>query len=356
MSRIAYIDHSFHKKTISTKFIPDMLVRRGHVVDFFWDEAWQGGTPLDWKEVADYDAIIMFQSCIPVYGKYYSKLHPNVTYIPMLDQFGVWCGPLFNLTEFWEPFQGCKVLNFSSALHAMVNGFGIKSKFVRYYQPVQEKMVTFDGGLRGFFWLRREDEIPWSTVRALIDGTHFESFHLHMATDPGFKQGSVPSSEDIIKYNITISTWFDQKTDFENVLTNANVFFAPRAEEGIGQSVLEAFVKGQCVVAPNQGTMNEYILNGINGILYEIENPQPLDFTIAQQLGTTGWHVAKRGYENWLKQEKEIVSFMLTPADHFYSGKYDHFENKTLNKSAQHGRRWLKGQLKRILGQNTSSK
>lgn len=326
-----------------------MLVRRGHVVDFFWDEAWQGGTPLDWKEVADYDAIIMFQSCIPVYGKYYSKLHPNVTYIPMLDQFGVWCGPLFNLTEFWEPFQGCKVLNFSTALHAMVSGFGIKSKCVRYYQPVREKVVSYEGGLRGFFWLRREGEISWSTVRALIDGTHFESFHFHMATDPGFEQGVSPSAEDIAKYNISISTWFDQKNDFEKVLNNANVFFAPRAEEGIGQSVLEAFTKGQCVVAPNQGTMNEYIIDSVNGLLYNLDNIKPLDFSNAKHLGETSYQIANDGHEKWLALEESIHSFIITPAATFYEGKYSHFNNTVAYSHNKNVQRWVKRQLKRFM-------
>lgn len=345
MSLIAYVDHSFHKKTASTQFIPLMLMRYGHEVVFFWDEAWHGGEAVKWSSVAKYDAVIMFQSCIPVYGQYYSQLHPNVTYIPMLDQFGAWCGPLFNLTEFWEPFQGCKALNFSSALHSMVNGFGIKSKSVRFYQEVQDSFKRPTDGLRGFFWLRREEQIPWSTIRTLIGNTEFKSFHLHLATDPGTKEGVPPCQEDIDKYSITISTWFDDKKDFELVLDGANVFFAPRAEEGIGQSTLEAFSRGQCVVAPNQGTMNEYIINGVNGFLYERDNPVALDFSSALALGHEGWQAARIGFQEWQRQEEDIVKFVLTPCADLYAGKYDHFRVTRESSTYSNKARWIRDKL-----------
>jgi len=353
MAIIAYIDHSYHKKTISTKFIPDILTRHGHSVDFFWDESWQKGKTIPWECVAGYDAIVMFQSCIPLYGAYYAQQHPNVTYIPMLDQFGGWCGPLFNLTEFWEPFQGCKILNFSSAIHSMVTGFGIKSKAVRYYQrPLDEPTRPADG-LRGFFWLRREEEIPWSTIRTLIEGSYFRSIHLHLATDPDKKTGTLPSETDMKTFNITVSTWFEDKAAFEHELDKANVFFAPRAEEGIGQSMLEAFSRGQCVVAPNQGTMNEYILNGINGLLYDISNPVPLDFSNAIELGSTGWKAAQIGFQEWQRQEIDIVNFLLTPSAEMYTGKYNHFQHKAHNSLTNKSKQWVKNNLKALPGGQT---
>ena len=46
MARIAYVDHSYHRTTGSTAFLPEMLTERGHRVDIFWDEAWIGGEPV----------------------------------------------------------------------------------------------------------------------------------------------------------------------------------------------------------------------------------------------------------------------------------------------------------------------
>jgi hypothetical protein len=324
MARIAYLDHSFHRKTRSTAFLAEILLRYGHSVDYFWDDAWNGGASVGWQQVSGYDVVVMFQAFSPVGSNYYSKLHPNVVYVPMLDQFGVWQGPLFNLNGFWEPFQGAKVLNFSSSLHAMCTGFGIKSHLVRYYPPAFEYAEPPQQGLHGFFWIRREEQLPWRTVRKLISGTKFDSFHVHLACDPGGVQAKAPSTEDMVKYNITTSTWFEDKSEFDVVLARANVFFAPRMEEGIGQSFLEALARGQCVVAPNSGTMNEYIIPGVNGLLYDATYPQALDFSNAIEMGRSARKAALLGRASWDDREPELVKFILAPYIEVYSGKYQH--------------------------------
>lgn len=327
MSKIAYIDHSFHKKTVSTKFVPDLLSNRGHTVDFFWDDAWQGGRAVDFAEVLHYDAVIMFQSYATLRNEeFFKNLHHNITYIPMLDQFGVWRGPIFNLMAFWKPFQGCKVLNFSMAVHGMAVGMGIRSKLFRFYREpsvhIEERM-----GLHGFLWVRREDEVSWEVVKKLITTTLFDSFHLHVAKDPGSPEIKMPSIEDIAKYNITISTWFDDKKDFEQVLDKANVFFTPRMEEGIGQSFLEAFSRGQCVVAPNNGTMNEYIQDGFTGLLYDHENPKPLNFSNVKNICVNTHEACKAGYEQWLKSQDALVEYILMPNTIAYKYRYDYFSD-----------------------------
>jgi hypothetical protein len=324
VARIAYIDHSFHRTTRSTEFLPEILCRHGHVVDHFWDDAWQGGTPVAWSDVASHDVVIMFQSFCRPDERYFSRSHPNVVYIPMLDQFGLWQGPLYNLSAFWEPFQGSKVLNFSNALQSMTTAFGISSHFVRYYQPVPASPVPAREGLHGFFWLRRELQLPWKTIRQLIEGARFDSFHLHLAIDPGTPAPQLPSAEEIARHRITTSTWFEHKSDLNAVMERANLYFAPRAEEGIGQSFLEAMGRGQCVVAPNQGTMNEYILPGVNGLLFDIHNPQPLDFSDVARLGERARESTIAGRAAWEAAEEELVRFVLTPSEALYVGRYRH--------------------------------
>ena len=334
MSTIAYIDHSYHQSTLSTDFIPEILRRFGHTVDFFWDNSWQGGNHITWHEVESYDAVIMFQSLCPINSEYYRDIHPNVIYIPMLDQFGIWQGPLFNLTEFFNPFHGCKILNFSYALHGLVTGLGIKSKLVKYYQPVENIGLIPTQGLHGFLWIRREEEISWKIVKALIAESHFDSFHIHLANDPGTAKPIKPSSSDIEKYNITMSTWFKNKSDFKAVLEKANVYFAPRMEEGIGQSFLEAFSRGQCVIAPDNGTMNEYIINGINGLLYDAKKPAPLNLENSIMIGACGREAAAIGRLKWESNELDIVNFILNPNKLFYTKKYRHdFTKSNCNKT-----------------------
>ncbi|RMH92273.1 glycosyltransferase [Stutzerimonas zhaodongensis] len=301
-----------------------MLHRHGHVVEYFWDESWAGGAAVSWEGVENHDVVIMFQAYSPILERYYRTLHPNVIFIPMLDQFGVWQGPLFNLARFWEPFQGSKVISFSNAVHAISVGAGIASHHCRYYQPVAERDLSDMQGLHGFFWLRREDQIPWKTIRSLIAGSNFDSFHIHLASDPGSPEPVLPSEEDIKRYRITTSTWFQDKVELYGVLEKANVFFASRMEEGIGQSFLEALARGQCVVAPNNGTMNEYILHGMNGLLYESTDPQPLNFYNVQALGSAGRQSVSLGQRAWQEGEERLVRYIVTPSEHLYVGKYVH--------------------------------
>lgn len=324
MATIAYVDHSFHKKTLSTDFLPKIFRRHGHTVDYFWDESWAGGSPVNWCSVANYDVVIMFQAYCPILEQNYRRLHPNVIFIPMLDQFGIWQGPLFNLSRFWEPFQGSKTISFSSAVHAIAVGSGVSSYRCRYYQEVSDKDLSERDGLHGFFWLRREDEIPWKTIRTLISASNFDSLHIHLASDPGSSQPQLPSEEDIRRFNITTSTWFKEKADLYGVLERANVFFCPRMEEGIGQSFLEALSRGQCVVAPNHGTMNEYILHGINGLLFESSDPAPLCFDQAKLIGRIAREAVAIGRRQWQEDEERLVRYVLTPSEALYIGKYIH--------------------------------
>ena len=325
MARIAYLDHSFHRTTKSTAFLPEILVRHGHSVDFFWDDAWQGGAPVPWEDVQSHDVVIMFQSYCAPEKRYFRQSHPNVVYIPMLDQFGIWLGPIFNLSGFWEPFHGSKVLNFSNAVHCMTTGFGIVSYFARYYQPILHPVPKPpQQGLHGFFWLRRELQLPWRVIRRLIENTRFDSLHIHLATDPGTLPPELPSAEDVARHRITTSVWFENKAELNALMERANVFFAPRLEEGIGQSFLEAMCRGQCVVAPNQGTMNEYIIPGVNGLLYDNDNPQPLDFSAVHKLGAEARNGVSAGRLIWEQGEADLVRFILTPSEALYAGKYQH--------------------------------
>jgi hypothetical protein len=324
VARIAYLDHSFHRTTRSTEFLPELLRHHGHVIDYFWDDSWRGGAPVRWSAVGGHDVVIMFQSYCQPEGVYFSIRHPNVIYIPMLDQFGGWQGPTFNLSEFWEPFQGSKVLNFSNAGHCMTTSFGIASHFVRYYPPVVDRPNPPTEGLHGFYWLRRELEMPWQLIRKLIANTRFDSFHIHLSTDPGFPPARQPSDEDIARHKITTSAWFENKADLDVLIARANIYFAPRLNEGIGQSFLEAMSRGQCVVAPNQGTMNEYIVPGLNGLLYDPRRPVALDFSNCFELGRQAKRGARYGRALWEQSEEDLLSFILAPSRDLYFNGYQH--------------------------------
>jgi hypothetical protein len=98
-------------------------------------------------------------------------------------------------------------------------------------------------------------------------------------------------------------------------LLQHNVYFAPREVEGIGFSFLEAMASGMCVVAPNMPTMNEYISNGTNGLLYSLEKRFPVDLSRAKEIGARARETIERGFVDWQKQKEWLVDFLVKPGE-----------------------------------------
>lgn len=318
MASIAYLDHSFHEQSQSNMFLVDILRRHGHEVDIFWDDLWDGGEAVHFNRLRAYDIVIMFQNTSSTLIPNFNRIHPNVIFVPMLDTLLLSYCPHSKPREIFKKFDGSKVISFSTAMHCFAITSGLCSLSVKYYpQPVAERPAQ-PTSLRGFFWLRNSSRVSWPLICALLGESKFENLHIHIAPDPKSPTPVLPTQEEKNKYNITTSTWFERKEDYMKILENANVFFAPRLDEGIGQSFLEAMSYGQCVVAPDNGTMNEYILHGLNGLLYDANNPKPLDFTSANELGDAAFVSVKAGYARWKSQEESLMQYIENPSSVIY--------------------------------------
>jgi len=69
-----------------------------------------------------------------------------------------------------------------------------------------------------------------------------------------------------------------------------------------------------CVVAPDRPTMNEYVRHGENGLLYDPDHPQALDFSNARALGLAARRSIEHGFVRWQAQIPALQSFILEPA------------------------------------------
>jgi len=306
--RLAFIDHSFHQKTTATFFLMDML-REHCEVEIFWDESWLNGPRVDIGKLGQmgFDTIILFQlidKYTPVELKNCGCR--NIVLIPMYDHSGGWPD------SFWLQYRDYKILNFSRSLHRKLETLGLKTKYFQYFLPPDLPMPEHRGpeALHGFFW-QRTDQISWDQIHTLISGTDFESFHLHLAVDPPGYRKVVPSAEDMKKYDIVISEWSDSREEYLKILSASNVFFAPRLYEGIGMSFIEAMAQGKFIVAPDYPTMNEYVVDGVNGLLYDPNNISPLTFPSAIDFEVSVRTRAGDGYEKWISQKAELTDFIL---------------------------------------------
>ncbi|MEA5411690.1 glycosyltransferase [Synechococcus sp. BA-120 BA3] len=328
--KIAYCDHSYHQKTRSTLFLPELLLQSGHTVDYFWDSGWEGGSRVGFKELERYDAVVIFQAIPHGLPDCVAKFHPNVTLIPMLDQFGIAKGPLFDLSRLWRPFHGSKVLSFSSAIHAIATSNGIASMHCQYMPPSTGRSLRVHrhdakDSLRVFFWARRPSEISIDMVgRLLCDHQTNLSLHVHLSADPG----EVETSDEDVRstfpecQSLTISRWFESKEEIMRIIHDCDVYIAPRLEEGIGQSFLEALSGGLCVVAPNNGTMNEYLVDGVNGMLYNPCEPKPLLLTNIGRIRENAHQTAEQLVKNWESDTGRVVEFICKPSSTCYEEQH----------------------------------
>lgn len=113
------------------------------------------------------------------------------------------------------------------------------------------------------------------------------------------------------RFSLTYSTWFDTRKEMQKIIESSSIYIAPRFAEGIGMSFLEAMAMGRCVVAVNNPTMNEYIINGVTGFLYEYENPKIFIDTDILEIQKNTYNYIKEGYENWEKDKFQILDWVL---------------------------------------------
>lgn len=303
--RVGFVDHSFHQKTRSTEFLIELL-RGSAEVEVLWDHSWDGGQGVSAEELneREFDALVFFQMLYP--AKWLRQLGcRNITLVPMYDA-AAGCSD-----EEWLEYRDCKMLNFSREIERRHARLGLSSMCCQYFSEPEAGPPSFDG-LRGFFWQRTED-VTWEHVRRLIEGTRFESFHLHLAVDPGGYRVVEPSDEEQRSCRFTVSGWSEGGADYRALRQRANVFFAPRKTEGIGKAFLEALGAGMLVVAPNAPTMNEYIVNGSNGLLFEPRDPKPLSFVDAEEMGGRARCLSTASFAKWTREASGIPGFVMAP-------------------------------------------
>lgn len=311
--RVAYIGHAFHQKTGSTLFLIDLLRQHATV------ECWFGepGVGVTWKWRAEfderrYDVIVIFQ--LHEAFELLSGRHPNVVFVPMYDAM-FWAGNFY-----WKAsYNAAKIACFSWALRQQVMCRGaVHAGFQYYPDPSQHAVVEDFDTLRGLLWYRRRGISP-DLVFGLCRGTEFERFVVHNAPDPDNEPESDWTAPPNIR-RLDRTQWSTDREAYATALRDANVFFAPRPVEGIGMSVLEAMASGHCVVAPDAPTMNEYISNGANGLLYVPDRRMPLDFADARAIAARARESVERGHERWLTSIPALLDFLLTPIAELRAG------------------------------------
>jgi len=292
--RIAFLGHSYHAITGSSRFMQAILQARLGEVTVFEDASWQGGAPVDVAAVlaGGFDAIHVWQMEQPLAALVAAKPGVPVYWYPMQDSArhlgaGFWA----------RVAPGARIIAFCRAVHEDAVRRGLDSAWFQFFpDPAAVAPTVAEDGV--FCWPRRE-EFGWPLLRRLLPAGYAGRLHLHDHPDPGCAPPVLPDAGDIAAHGITLSRWFPDRAALDRLLAGFAVYVAPRLHEGIGMAVLEALARGQCVAAADRATMNEYITDGVNGLLFDPERPRRLDFTRAAALGARARELVGLGHVRW---------------------------------------------------------
>lgn len=296
--KLLYIDLSFHQKTKSSQFLAAYL-SSFYDIDFFYvDSVYEPGVDYS-LEIAKkaYDTVLFFQ-VIPDEANLKKITHPNVIFVPMYDTVAGWPD------ENWLYLKQLKIISFSKTISEKLARLGFQQVFYLQYFP---KPGIFQPGKADeiFFW-QRLTAIHFNIIKQFVLPAY--KIHLHFALDPG-QTGTMPEPDDIQKYHITFSTWFENKEEMEALLKDKAIYIAPRFLEGIGMSFLDAMATGKAVMAFDQPTMNEYIQDHQTGYLFSTQF-KTLDFSDLREVQARSYESILDGYEIYLKRLPMIVDFM----------------------------------------------
>ena len=272
-----FIDHEYHKRTGSAKFFLDIL-RKSFVVDeHYYDRYYR--TRVE-KVVADYDGVIIWEFPISR-NKFFFRGKKNV-FVPMYDN---------EWASYWQwkriAWSGMGVISFCDKVTAHAKRCGVKNILdVRYFPNPSDFPQKKGESKRVFLWER--GDISEDTVKKLFPPELGYTF-------------------DVKKGDEFLSC-----EEYLSRIAACEIVVAPRRKEGIGMAFLEAMAMGKCVVAHNDATMNEYIKDGVNGILFDAD--RPIAITESQVLSVrSNIHESKdQLYGAWSEDMKKICDFIFT--------------------------------------------
>jgi len=304
--KICYIGYDFHRKTNSAAFLLDFLQERSTVFQRYDHHVGEDATKtfdLEGLVEADFDLIWVHQLEYIARSIADLSLRSRLIFTPMFDG----CRNLPD--SYWLGFANrddIRVISFSSTLHHKISRLGVNSYRFQYFPEPGPEPEEHGNIKQAFFW-QRANRPSWDVVKKLFSETADISFHLHLAADPSLS-AEIDVDAERKEHALSVSRWFDDPGEYRRLVEKSSIYVAPREFEGIGMSFLEAMAAGRCVVAPDQPTMNEYITHGVNGLLYDIDNPAPLDFSRFEQLGKAARQSVVNGYRNWTWDVKHRLS------------------------------------------------
>lgn len=303
MEEVLFIGYNYHLKTKSCDFILEELESNFIVTKIFTEVNMESShAKLSNLSNKKYDILIFWQIIpnLDLINKYIS--FKRGVFFPMYDSV-----PSRRKIVKWWHIRDFQIISFSLKLHIEFKRLGLSSNYIQYF-PKPAKKLSYGNPNSAFFWYRHKS-ISFKDAEQICKNLKIRHLHIHNANDPGHEATLYKDSKEL---NITTSSWFESREELSDTLSKSAYFIAPRNKEGIGMAFLEAMAHGKCVVAKDNSTMNEYIKNKENGLLYkkDISNSK-LDLNKMQRNAYTS---ITNGYKKWEADKEMIIECMQKDA------------------------------------------
>lgn len=295
MRSLLLFDHKYHQKTCSINFLEELLAEQYEITKFY----------MDFGENRDKNTEAFLRSNN---GQYFDII-VGCQYLPprnLLDEHIKFdCGAYFPMydcfppisSQFWRDYHDFQMICFSRALHERLLKIGSLSHYFQYF-PACEPIEDW-GEVDSIFYWERVGKLNPQQIEVLFYEYPIKKLHIHSVLDPKCESAIGNAT---VPFTLTRSQWFPKKQQMRKKMCESAFFLAPRAQEGIGMSFLEAMASGRCVIANDDSTMNEYITHGRNGLLYNMKNPGPLERLDTRSLQKNARAYCENGFREWVKQ------------------------------------------------------
>jgi len=325
--KIAFIDHTYHKKTKSSAFFIDIINQGNNIEFFYWDD---DSEEEDIQQIFsdintnNFDCVIFWQ-VIPSYKSLCLLTSNNIIFVPMYDACHNW--KYFQ----WYGYRQFRFISFSKTLHDKLSEMGIVSFYIQYMPALPENFSqeNIHRNNHSVFLWNRNGSIQINKVLSFIYCNQWNKIIIHEAPDPNMANRQ-NMNINIGELQIEKTTWFKNQFEYIQKVTSCDVYISPRGYEGIGLSFLEAMRMGLCVVAKNNPTMNEYIENGINGILFN--NYKELEDLKIQNLISIKENAFKKSNDIYKEYRKKIPLLLQFIFCNFEKNTIQHYTVKFLIK------------------------
>lgn len=301
--KLLYIHHAYHNKTKSTLFLINLLKTQYEVEFFSFDPHYEKFS-VDSLKNKKFDVLVLFQIMPSVQDISNFIEYEHGVFFPMFD------GVPYREDPLWYEYRDFHIINFSRTLHEELTALGFDSHYFQYFpKPVDN--FSFGDEKSIFFW-QRISKINIDLLDKIVCLQELNHIHVHTAVDPG-EIFLKPNNE--LAEKCSFSEWFERKEDLNELIENSALYFAPRLFEGIGLSFLEAMAMGRCVIAPDNPTMNEYIVHNETGFLYDFSEPQRIRLVNVREIQKNAYEYIKKGYQKWEKDKFKILDVIESPVN-----------------------------------------